>query len=107
MNENIIDLTIDDILEESEGFLNKPYLDYYFKLEGRNDELNLLKESLYKKRLKNTILVGNPGCGKTAILEEFAKLNNDKCIVLENMGKHKEECKKGLKLNKLTLGFVI
>lgn len=34
-------------------------------------------------------------------------LENDKCIVLESNGKHKEECKKGLKLNKLTLGFVI
>jgi hypothetical protein len=32
---------------------------------------------------------------------------NDKCIVLENNGKHKGECKKGLKLNNLTLGFVI
>lgn len=32
---------------------------------------------------------------------------NDKCIVLKNHGKHKEECKKGLNLNKLTLGFVI
>ena len=32
---------------------------------------------------------------------------NDKCIVLGNEGKHKEECKKGYKLNKLTLGFVI
>ena len=32
---------------------------------------------------------------------------NDKCIVLNNDGKHKEECKKGFKLNKLTLGFVI
>ena len=32
---------------------------------------------------------------------------NDKCIVLENLGKHKQECKKGYKLNKLTLGFVI
>ena len=31
----------------------------------------------------------------------------DKCIVLENNGKHEEKCKKGLKLNKLTLGFVI
>lgn len=31
----------------------------------------------------------------------------DKCIILESNGKHKEECKKGLKLNKLTLGFVI
>ena len=34
-------------------------------------------------------------------------IENDKCIVLENNGKHKEACKKGLKLNKLTLGFVI
>ena len=34
-------------------------------------------------------------------------IENDKCIVLENNGKHKETCKKGLKLNKLTLGFVI
>ena len=32
---------------------------------------------------------------------------NDKCIVLENNGKHRGECKKGYKLNKLTLGFVI
>lgn len=34
-------------------------------------------------------------------------IENDKCIVLENNGKHKEECRKGYKLNKLTLGFVI
>lgn len=34
-------------------------------------------------------------------------IENDKCIVLNNVGKHKEECKKGYKLNKLTLGFVI
>ena len=32
---------------------------------------------------------------------------NDKCIVLKNEGKHKGECKKGYKFNKLTLGFVI
>ena len=34
-------------------------------------------------------------------------VENDKCIVLENEGKHKEECRKGYKLNRLTLGFVI
>ena len=34
-------------------------------------------------------------------------MENDKCIVLNNDGKHKEECKKGYKLNKFTLGFVI
>ena len=34
-------------------------------------------------------------------------IENDKCIVLGNGGKHKQDCKKGYKLNKLTLGFVI
>lgn len=34
-------------------------------------------------------------------------IEKDKCIVLTNHGKHKGECKKGLRLNKLTLGFVI
>lgn len=34
-------------------------------------------------------------------------IENDKCIVLKNQGKHKGECKKGLRLTKLTLGFVI
>ncbi|WP_405276622.1 UPF0179 family protein [Methanobrevibacter sp.] len=34
-------------------------------------------------------------------------MENDKCIVLNHEGKHKEECKKGYNLNKLTLGFVI
>lgn len=42
------------------------------ELIGRRDELNLLKESMFKKRMKNTILVGDAGCGKTAILEQFA-----------------------------------
>ena len=34
-------------------------------------------------------------------------IEDDKCIVLENHGKHKEKCKKGFNLNKLTLGFVV
>ena len=42
------------------------------ELVGRRDELALLKESMFKKRMKNTILVGPSGCGKTAILEQFA-----------------------------------
>ena len=42
------------------------------ELVGRRDELALLKESMFKKRMKNTILVGEAGCGKTAILEQFA-----------------------------------
>lgn len=42
------------------------------ELVGRREELALLKESMFKKRMKNTILVGEAGCGKTAILEQFA-----------------------------------
>ena len=34
-------------------------------------------------------------------------IENDKCIVLENKGKHVDGCKKDYRLNKLTLGFVI
>ena len=42
------------------------------ELVGRREELALLKESMFKKRMKNTISVGEAGCGKTAILEQFA-----------------------------------
>lgn len=42
------------------------------KILGREEEINILHESLHKKRLKNTILIGNAGCGKTAIIEKFS-----------------------------------
>ena len=42
-------------------------------LEGREDEIVMLQESLLKKRMKNTILIGPAGCGKTSIVEEFAR----------------------------------
>ena len=53
------------------------------KLIGRDEELQFLKESLYKKRMRNTILVGNSGVGKTAIIKEFASQIKDKYYVLE------------------------
>ena len=33
-------------------------------------------------------------------------IENDKCIIMENNGKHKGECKKGLKLHEIVLAFV-
>lgn len=52
------------------------------KLIGRKKELELLEESLYKKRMKNTILVGNAGVGKTVIVEELShKVRNNFRIV--------------------------
>jgi len=59
----------------------------------------------------STFTFNAPDCDETC---EFHDLcfpeglqENDKCIVLKNIGKHRDECKKGYKLNKLTLGFVI
>lgn len=34
-------------------------------------------------------------------------IENDKCIIIKNNGKHKEKCKKGYILNNITLAFVI
>lgn len=53
------------------------------KLLGREKETAILVESFYKKRMNNAILVGKAGVGKTAILEEFARIMKDKYIVLE------------------------
>lgn len=53
------------------------------KVLGREDELDFLQETRFKKRMKNVILVGEAGCGKTAIIEEFAYRNKDRILVLE------------------------
>ena len=59
----------------------------------------------------STFTYNAPDCDEKCDYHDFCfpdgLIENDKCIVLENNGKHKETCKKGLKLNKLTLGFVI
>lgn len=53
-------------------------MEFVFKVKerrsivGREEELNLLKESFYKKRMKNSILVGSAGCGKTTLVEKLA-----------------------------------
>lgn len=77
-------MTISNILSEF-PFLKKITFpqNNKFDLVGREEELQLLEESLYKKRMKNTILVGNAGCGKTKIIEEFAKKIANKYYVLE------------------------
>lgn len=79
-------------------------------VEVERSEITLLTES--KNIFEgSTFTYDAPDCDETC---EFSELcfpeglnDNDKCIVLKNSGKHKGECKKGYKLNKLTLGFVI
>lgn len=53
------------------------------KLLGRDNETQLLIETFYKKRMNNAILLGKAGVGKTAIVENFAKLTKDKYYVCE------------------------
>ena len=59
----------------------------------------------------STFTFNAPDCDENCDFHELCfpegLQENDKCIVLENRGKHKDECKKGHNLNKLTLGFVI
>lgn len=52
-------------------------------LVGRDEIIDLLEESLLKKRMKNTVLLGEAGTGKTKIIEEFASRIEDNYIVLE------------------------
>jgi len=67
------------MLKMSELLQKYPFLtlveEPFIKLYGRDSELKLIKESFHKKRMKNVILVGDAGCGKTAIIEQFAKNN--------------------------------
>lgn len=42
-------------------------------LIGREAEVEFLRESLHKKRMKNSVLVGEAGVGKTVIVEELVK----------------------------------
>ena len=53
------------------------------KLIGRDLEVQLLRESLEKKRMKNSIIVGDAGVGKTAIIQELAYKIKDSYTILE------------------------
>ena len=64
-------------------------------LYGRNKEIELIEEILCRKNKNNPLLLGEPGVGKTAIIEGLANLINDskvpyqlqnKKIISLNMG---------------------
>lgn len=75
-------MEIKDMLKEF-PFLTRVRISSKFKLLGREEEVELLLESLHKKRMKNTILIGPAGCGKTSIIEEFSRRVKDTHIVLQ------------------------
>lgn len=70
------------------GMLNSfPFLSRMSKPQievlGREKELDILNETQFKKRMKNIIIVGDAGSGKTALIEEFALRNSERFEVLE------------------------
>ena len=40
---------------------------------GRDDEINRIAQILSRRKKNNPIVIGEPGCGKTAIVEGLAK----------------------------------
>ncbi len=59
--------------------LNEHVKKYHEKLIGRENELNEIIEVLLRKNKNNPLLLGEPGVGKTALIEELAYriTNND------------------------------
>ena len=59
----------------------------------------------------STFTYDAPDCDETCEYHDLCfpegLIDGDKCIVLKNDGKYAKDCKKGYKLNKLNLGFVI
>lgn len=57
------------LINLSEKVNNKDWI----KIVGRTDEIDLLEQIILRHDKPNAILVGNPGIGKTKIVEGFAK----------------------------------
>lgn len=52
------------------------------KIIGRDNELTELLIALNKNRMKSTVLIGDPGCGKTTLVEAFSQIVQDEYNVL-------------------------
>lgn len=52
-------------------------------IKGREEEINLLEESFHKKRMKNSLLVGEAGCGKTTLIEHLAHKLRSKYVFVQ------------------------
>lgn len=77
-------ITVDSLLKEFD-FLSR--VTHASSIIGREEETNLLEEAFYKKRMKNTLLVGQAGCGKTTIVENIAyKLRNKFVFIQFDVG---------------------
>lgn len=55
------------------GILLNTNIDYEEKVIGRDKEIDLIIETLLRKKKNNPILIGDAGVGKTAIVEELVR----------------------------------
>lgn len=76
---NLEETKLQELLENNK-ILNK--FGKPISLIGRDDIVEELLVSINKTRMKNTILIGEAGCGKTTIVEYFADLIKDNYYVL-------------------------
>ena len=56
------------------------------RIIGRDDVLDELEASLYKRRMRNSLLIGEAGCGKTSIVEALVPILEDYIILGFNVG---------------------
>ncbi len=57
------------------------------KVIGREEELNLIIETLLRKKKSNPLLIGKAGVGKTSIIEELARRINNNEVPFELLNK--------------------
>ena len=71
LKENITENT--DLEVYKVGKLLNEYVDLEEKVIGRDKEINLIIETLFRKKKNNPLLIGDAGVGKSAIVEELAR----------------------------------
>ena len=64
----------DPVLQNFGRFLTNPFSDKLNICVGRDKEISDIVDILSRKKKNNPVLVGQPGVGKTAIIEGFANL---------------------------------
>ena len=63
----------EDLLIFKYGKVLNETVDFSEKLVGRDKEINLILETLIRKKKNNPLLIGEAGVGKSAIVEEIAR----------------------------------
>ena len=68
------DNSFDNLLIYKYGKVLNKCVDFNEKVIGREKEINLILETLLRKKKNNPLLIGDAGVGKSAIVEEIARM---------------------------------